>query len=217
MELDFLNDRWHDILDGMTRHERTIQTYDAAAPQLAAYFAGHGARTVEIEHALQLAGSPANARVIEVGCGDGRDAAEIVPKAGWYEGFDPSAGLLAIARERLPQASFVLADALSYNYPENTDVVFAFASLLHVDRRAMPPVFSKVAACLRPNGIFYLSLKEREEYAEELQTDQFGKRMFYYYTPPLIEKLASTAFTAVYEDHYVLGKGRWFRMALKRA
>lgn len=64
----------------------TISTYDKSAKELAEYFKGHGTRVEDIELALKLAGSPKNAKVVEVGCGDGRDAAEIVMRVGSYIG-----------------------------------------------------------------------------------------------------------------------------------
>ena len=200
----------------MNWNERNIQTYDKSARELAEYFAGIGARTDDIELALKLAGANENARVVEMGCGDGRDAEEIVKRVAWYEGVDPSEGLLDIARERLSETSFVRADALSYDYPKDLDVVYAFASLLHVDKTDMVPALAKIADSLRTGGVAYLSLKERPEYTEETKSDKYGERMFYYYNPEVIKQLAGTAFEAVHEDHQIIGNTEWFTLALKK-
>ncbi len=128
----------------------TITTYDDSAQRLSEFFKGFGARVLDIEHGMQLAGADDTARVIEIGCGDGRDATEIIKRVGWYEGFDPSEGLLQIARARLPDTSFVKADAISYEYPENLDVIYAFASLLHLSKEDLPKVFDKASESLRP-------------------------------------------------------------------
>jgi hypothetical protein len=61
----------------------TIATYDNSAQELAAYFAGIGSRLDIIQEALQLAGKPHEAKVVEVGCGDGRDAEDIIPLVQW--------------------------------------------------------------------------------------------------------------------------------------
>jgi cyclopropane fatty-acyl-phospholipid synthase-like methyltransferase len=47
-----------------------------------------------------------SARVLDVGCGTGRWAELVQPLCGHYHGIDLSPGLLAVARERLPQARF---------------------------------------------------------------------------------------------------------------
>jgi SAM-dependent methyltransferase len=204
------------IID-MNWHEKTIDTYDKSAEKLAEYFKGIGPRIEDIERALELAGCPPDARLVEIGCGDGRDAIEITKRVGWYEGFDPSKSLLSIAARKVSKANFIEADALTYEYPKDIDVVFAFASLLHVSRDNLPAVFYKIAQSLRPGGIAYLSLKEREYYVEETKIDEYGERMFYYYTPEIIKELAGNAFKSVFEDHQTIGKTRWFTLALQKA
>lgn len=193
---------------------KTVETYDASAQALAEYFKGIGPRIEDIERAIELA--PGHGRVVEIGCGDGRDAKEIVARTGWYEGFDPSGQLLEIARKTLPQTSFKQADALSYQYPENLDVVYAFASLLHLPKDDLQSVFARVAAALRSGGIFYISLKERSKYEEEVKRDAYGERMFYYYTPDIIREFAGEPYESVYEDHQRFGNTDWFTLALKR-
>lgn len=201
----------------MSKDTATIETYNNSAEMFASYFAGIGSRVTDIETALELTQQdPSTVSAVEIGCGDGRDAEEIVKRVGSYEGFDPSAGLLKIARQRLPETSFKVADALSYEYPQNTDLLIAFASLLHVNRDDMRTVFQKAEQSLRPNGIFYISLKERVDYREELQEDKFGRRMFYYYNAALIQSIAGPAFSAVHEDHQTIGTTNWFTIALAK-
>lgn len=200
----------------MDWHNRNIETYNDSAEKLAEYFNGIGARTDDIELALKLAHRRNEARVLEIGCGDGRDAEEIVKRVEWYEGVDPSSGLLTIARQRLPDTSFIEADALSYDYPDNLDVIFAFASLLHVNKEDLTTVFDMGYEALLEGGIYYLSLKERPEYTEEVKTDDYGERMFYYYNVDLIKEVAGTGFQAVHESHQTIGNTDWFTLALKK-
>jgi SAM-dependent methyltransferase len=195
----------------------TVETYDNSAEALSEYFKGIGTRTDDIVLALELAGADESARVVEIGCGDGRDAEEIAKRVAWYEGFDPSEGLLKIARSRhLTNGSFVKADALTYDYPGDVDVIYAFASLLHVNQDDFKLVLNAVASALRMGGIAFLSLKERESYQEELSEDQFGERMFYYYNPQIVEDLAGSSFRAVHENHQTIGHTNWFTMALTK-
>jgi trans-aconitate methyltransferase len=135
----------------------------------------------------------------------------------WYQGFDPSVGMLTVAKKTAPQASFVLADGLTYAYPSNLDVVYAFASLLHVDKTDFASICQKVKSALRPNGIFYISLKESHKYSEEVKKDIHGERMFYYYTPSFVQALSGKNFAIVYEDHQTIGQTNWFTLALKKS
>jgi SAM-dependent methyltransferase len=182
----------------------TIATYDNAAEELAAYFAGIGSRLDLIKEALAAAEKPDHAKVVEVGCGDGRDAEDIVPLVAWYEGFDPSTGLIALAQKRQLQARFAVADALSYTYPTDIDVIFGFASYLHLNKADFAKAVHKAATSLRPGGVLALTLKERDTYQEELVEDEFGKRWFYYYDEATIRELLHSEFEVVKLDHKTL-------------
>lgn len=171
---------------------------------------------VDINRAIELAGSGPSSRIIEIGCGDGRDAAAIIGKVNFYEGIDPSIGLLKIARKQVPATSFVQSDALSYDYPDNLNIVYAFASLLHVDKGDLQKVFAKVSNKLVTGGIFYISLKEADHYQEFIKTDDKGERMFYLYSSDDIKDIAGEDYSTVYEDHHVHGGTHWFTIALKK-
>lgn len=196
----------------------TVDTYDRSAKELAEYFAGIGSRVELIEKALKLAGSPSKARVVEVGCGDGRDAADIVPRVEWYEGFDPSIGLIELARQRLPGVSFVQADALSYKYPESLDVVFGFASFLHLGRESFHSACEKVYQSLRDGGILMMTLKLRDSYQSEIVEDEYGKRLFYYYDEKTVRELVKDNFEVVEIEHQVLARKtkNWLLVVLRK-
>src|SRR5579862_406860 len=95
--------------------QETIDTYNRSAKELAKYFDSIGTRALYIDLAFKLAGNPKNARVVEIGCGDGRDAKDIIKHAKWYLGFDISEGLLKFANKLMPDAKFMLADAADFD------------------------------------------------------------------------------------------------------
>jgi len=196
-------------------HQKTIKTYDDSASDLAEYFKGIGPRVSDIEIAIDLVDSDLPIRAVEIGCGDGRDATEIIKRVSWYQGFDPSAEMLKIAKQTVPNGSFIKADALSFDYPHNLDVVFAFASLLHVSKADLTNVFRKVHKTLKPKGIFYISLKESSHYTKAIKRDAFGERLFYFYNSSIIKELAK-GFKSIHEDHQKIGKTDWFTIALEK-
>ena len=196
--------------------KQNIKVYDESAEEIAAYFQGIGSRVEDIERGLALTGKADAIKVIEVGCGDGRDAKEIIKRASQYIGIDPSEGLLRIAKDNNPTGTFILADALSYSYPAQQDIIFAFASLLHVNRNDLSLVFKKVKDSLRTGGIFYISLKERPEYIEEIKEDKYGQRMFYYYNPSIIAEISDGSLESLYEHRHTIGNTDWFTIALKK-
>ncbi len=155
-------------------------------------------------------------RAVEIGCGDGRDGIEIMKRVDWYQGFDPSNSFLEIAGRNMPKSSLVLADDLTYDYPNDIDIIFSFASLLHTNKEDLQKVFEKVYMSLKPGGIFYISLKESEQYKQETKKDKFGERIFYYYNPKIIESIAGDSFEKVFEDHQTMGETKWFNIVIRK-
>jgi trans-aconitate methyltransferase len=202
----------------MGHQAKNNEVYNRHAHAFKTTFDNNGARTYDIELAIRLAGNPPAAHVVEIGCGTGRDAAEIIKRVAWYEGFDPAENMVNVAQTHVPQARFVVADAVSYAYPPNLDVVFAFASLLHVDHKDMPMVFQKVAQALRPGGIFCVRLREKDEYSEEIQTDEFGDRLYFHYNPKLLQEYAGNRFSIMHVDRDIDAKRdiTWFGVAFKK-
>lgn len=196
----------------------TIATYDRSAKELAAYFAGIGSRLDSIKEALTLTRTPKNARVVEVGCGDGRDAADIVPLVEWYEGFDPSIELIKLAKKRLPSVRFIVADALGYDYPVELDVIFGFASYLHLNKQDFTLAAHKAAESLRPGGVLAITLKERDSYQEELVKDEFGQRWFYYYDEATVRELLGSEFEIAKIEHQTLKRKttQWLAVLAKK-
>jgi len=197
----------------------TIDTYNQSAKELADYFRGIGARTKDIKLAIELAGNLENPKILEIGCGDGRDAKEIIEFTPNYTGIDISKELIKLARQHVPNGNFEVADAVSYQYPTNSlDVVFAFASLLHLNKEEVSQVLEKVHVALRPGGIFFISLKFAHEYKEEIKEDVYGKRMFYFYNPEIIIALAGSDYDVVSqgEGFVTVGNTQWFEVALRK-
>lgn len=199
-----------------TLKQETIDTYDQSAEALAEYFVGIGARTQDIQLGIDFLGNKENIHAVELGCGDGRDAAEIVQRVVKYNGMDISEGMLRVARRRLPDIDFMQADVANYVFPKDIDIVYAFASLLHSPKEEVQDVLSRAHQALRPGGIFYISLKHKSEYGSGVKTDQYGKRLFYFYNPNIITELAGDGYENVHQAYQTLNGTDWFTTALKK-
>jgi trans-aconitate methyltransferase len=198
--------------------QKTIDTYDQAAVQLADYFQSIGTRVSDIEIAFDLIAGTKNPAVLEIGCADGRDAQEIVKRTNHYTGFDVSKELIKIAREKVPGAKFQVADARTYQYHGKLDIVFAFASLLHLDMDELINSLKNIHKNLNTEGILFISLKKADKYKSYLKRDQYGERLFYLYSPEEIKELIRGNFSIEYESKgFITGNNtQWFDIALKK-
>lgn len=196
--------------------QKTVDTYNKSAKELAEYFRGIGPRIEDIDRAFELVGNPSDAKVVEIGCGDGRDAKEIVKRTKNYIGFDIAQELIKLARVLVPQADFTVADAAEFSFPAELDIVFAFASLLHLDQQDLKKVFKRVEVSLKPGGVFYLSLKYAPHYQETVKKDKFGERLFYLYDPDLVKELAGSGYECVYSNQKVHGNTDWIELAFQK-
>ncbi|MBU2591837.1 MAG: class I SAM-dependent methyltransferase [Patescibacteria group bacterium] len=186
----------------------TIATYDKDADMFDRKFNRLGARKADINKAFSYI-KQKGPFVFELGCGNGRDAKEILKMTDNYIGIDASKALIAKAKEKAPSGRFETADFESYRFPPEIDIIFAFASLLHTDKESFKDILNRACRSLNKGGVFFLSLKYGQ-YQEKIQDETFGKRVFYYYTPELVKKLAGNKYRTVWEDIRDLRGQRWF-------
>ena len=130
--------------------------YDAIAERYAAYADDSVAHPRQEWVARLLGQLQSPSRVLELGCGPGVPTAAAIAGAGHdILGVDISAGQLAIARRRVPSATFLEADFLSLAFDAGAfDAIVALYSITHVPRRHYPELFSRIREWLRPEGWF---------------------------------------------------------------
>ena len=196
--------------------QETVDTYNHSARAFADYYKERGPRVTYINKAFEFAGNPGHAKVVEIGCGYGRDAEAIVARGASYLGIDMAEEFIKMARKNVPEANFEVADAATFEYPPDLDIVFAFASLLHMDRVEVKTVLEKVQKALNPGGVFYISLKWQPRYEKKVQRDQFGTRIFYFYNAELIQELAGDAYETAATWRETHRGADWFEIALKK-
>lgn len=106
------------------------------------------------------------ARILDAGCGSGRDAKAFSEMGYEVEAFDASAELVELARQHtgLPVKQMCFEDVTEV---ERYDGIWCCASLLHVPLAGLPGVMAQLAKALKPGGVWYLSFKygsgEREK------------------------------------------------------
>jgi SAM-dependent methyltransferase len=196
--------------------DRTIRFYDNHADELRDRYRQSGARDGDILLGLALADNVEHPRVLEIGCGYGREARVVLNHTPYYTGIDSSQKFIEQARQYAPSGHFICADAVEYDYPDKNDIVFAFAVLRHFDQPDITKVLRKVHDSLKPGGIFYISLNYGQKFEKRMRQDELGSRVEYLYNPALILKLAGSGYADTYEARDVVGGVDWFEIALRR-
>lgn len=104
---------------------------------------------------------PVNAHILDAGCGSGRDSKAFLERGYTVSAFDGSQTMVDIAR----QYTGLDVQHMTFNQIHGIakyNAVWANASLLHIPRRELWRIFSKVIRSLKRNGIFYVSFKVGE-------------------------------------------------------
>lgn len=126
---------------------------------------------------------PAQAKVLDLGCGSGRDA-EYLTRAGLQViGVDLSSALIAEAKKRRPNIDFRVMDMERLDFPEHDfDAVWSKLAILHVARERLPAILRTVHAVLKPGGVCMMETKQGAgEGAEPVSFSPGEERHFVYY------------------------------------
>lgn len=199
----------------MNKNDLNTATYNNSAKEMADKFNKIGPRIPDIEKAFELLGKNTG-KVVELGCGNGRDAEEILKHTNDFVGQDISEEMIKLAKENNPGANFELGTIEEFEIPEHTDLIFAFASLLHLSKDEVRETLKKAHDKLNDGGIFYISVK-KDAYQEKLVEDKFGKRFFYFYELKDFEELAKdTGYSIIYSNEQNILGVNWLTVALQK-
>lgn len=136
--------------------ERTLAHYDGSAES---FKAGTWDHDVSQNRAALLGAivAPAPHRILDFGCGPGRDVVWFRDAGHEPTGLDGSARFVAMAREA-SGCEIWHQDMLKLDLPPaHFDGVFANASLFHVPKQELPRVLRALHATLRPRGVLFTS------------------------------------------------------------
>lgn len=153
----------------------TKESYDATAEQFTCNVADL-APVESIQKFIDLL--PPKARIIDIGCGSGRDAKLFTENGLSVLGIDFSQSLINIAKINAPLAEFQEMDIETAIFPASSfEGAWACCSLSHITKKVLPYVLKNIHSLLKPDGYFYLSVKKGsgEGLAEDLRYGNIKK------------------------------------------
>ncbi|MCV0426333.1 MAG: class I SAM-dependent methyltransferase [Roseibium sp.] len=143
-----------DVAAATAQDDETLKFYTSEAP----VYTASGKAGVSTHLAAFLKRLPRGAKILELGCGGGRDAEAMMAAGFEFEPTDGTPEIAARAEERLRHPVRIMRfDELEAD--QAYDAVWANASLLHVPRKALPGILTRVRNALKPGGYHFASYK----------------------------------------------------------
>lgn len=146
------------FVDKVMKKLVTLNSYEASASRYAT-------NTTDLhpkEEAQKfIARLPSGAKIIDIGCGPGRDVKVFSGFGFEVIGVDFSAKMIELARQNASSCSFHVMDIEKLAFaPESFHGIWANCALLHVPKQNIPSVLDKMRIILKPKGVLYLSVKQ---------------------------------------------------------
>lgn len=135
--------------------QQTLDYYNSNANQFVATTANVEFSELQERFASML---PQGGRILDLGCGSGRDSLAFLKSGFQVDAMDGSKAMTETASE-LTGLQVVCALFDEYEPNGEYDGIWACSSLLHVPLPSLSAIIDKYAACLNPDGVFYMSFK----------------------------------------------------------
>ena len=105
-------------------------------------------------------------RILDAGCGSGRDSLYFLSQGYNVQAFDASAEMVKLS-SKLTGLSVQQAKFEDVDFDVLFNGIWASASLLHVDRRSITDILQRLAAMLCEGGVLFMSFKYGDQVYEK--------------------------------------------------
>jgi ubiquinone/menaquinone biosynthesis C-methylase UbiE len=168
-----------------------------------------------------MARLPANANILDAGCGAGIPISQILSARFRVTGVDFSEAQIELAKKHVTHGTFLCQDMTRLDFPENTfDRICSYYAIIHIPRENHQPLLANFHRMLKPGGFTLLCLGA-EHLVDDIDEDYLGTRMYWshYDTETYLEILKQCGFSIVWSkrviDETCEGAGHLFVLAQK--
>ena len=101
---------------------------------------------------------PNNGKILDLGCGSGRDSLYFIKKGYLVTSIDGSKEMVKLSSQLTSQKTHLL-NIENIDFENEYDGIWAYASLLHIDESITKDVIGKLGKALKKDGVLYASYK----------------------------------------------------------
>lgn len=163
---------------------------------------------------------PKEAKVLDAGCGSGRDAQYFKDYKLDVIGIDAAEKMVEEAKKNVKGVKFKHMNMMDMNFKDKSfDGIWAAASLLNNERADLPKILGELKRVLKDEGSFYVSVKEGEgeEIVKDEKYNNEPRPVVYYKQVEIEEELKKAGFKVVYSSiSESKDKTRWIDVFCKK-
>lgn len=151
----------------MNKYKTTINTFDKLAQQYQDKYLDSDIYHHSYQKLLQLVPNE-RARVLDIGCGPGNISCYLQARLSelTITGIDPAPSMVALAKQNLPKAKFLVMDARDIATMQTAfDVIICGFCLPYLSQDDAADLIRNCAQLLAPRGVLYLSTME-DDYSQ---------------------------------------------------
>ena len=146
---------------------------------------------------------PANAQVLDAGCGAGIPISQMLSGRFQVTGVDFSEAQIELAKKNVPNASFLCEDMTKLDFPDQSfDGITSYYAIIHIPRQEHRALLANFYRMLKLNGIALLCLGA-EHLVDDIDENYLGTRMYWshYDTETYLSMLKECGFSVIWSRH----------------
>lgn len=132
-------------------------------------------------------------KILEIGCGGGRDAKVLISMGYDYIGTDVAKNFINEAKKTVVNGKFLCRSVYDLEFEKNSfDGFWTSAVFLHIPKDKVDDALREVSRVTKPNGVGFISIKQGKGepiIEEQIAGDKVGKRFWAFYHKPEFDEV----------------------------